>query len=185
MNAVVALPILTAVPTTAADLPPLANDLPPSNVKEVSIVPEVHPDADLLALAEEYVVAEQRWCDLNSAVDRISFKDHRARMPEILEWRDEDLKLGLPQLQYVDDARNAWDCPANVNRLREERWPVGTRTGNPDDMTFRFRLLTPSPEARARADEIIAAFDTWNAKRYPRGYKKLERERDRAFKVYA
>ena len=172
MNKIVAaVSIAAATPTIA---PSFAASLPQS-----------HPDAELLSLADEYVLAEQRWCDLNVAVDRLAFDDHRARMPKVLEWRDEDLELGLPQFQYVDEVRNAWDCPANVNRLREERWPVTARSGADDDLTLRFLLLTPSPQALARADEIIAAFDAWNAKRYPRGLKKLERERDRAFEVYA
>jgi hypothetical protein len=181
MNALVALPILTAVPTTTADLPRIAKELPPSNVREISFVPAARPDAELLALVDEYVVAEQRWCDLNTAVDRMECDDHRKRMPDVLQRTEADTQLGLPSLVI----RDAWDCPANVNQLREERWPVGTRTGTPDNMTFRFQLLPPSPEARARADEIIAAFEKWNAKRRPRGFKKLERERDKAFEIYA
>ncbi|MCK1706129.1 hypothetical protein IVA86_33190 [Bradyrhizobium sp. 146] len=181
MNALVALPILTATPTMAADLPPFANELPSSNIREISIVPHAHPDAALLALADEYVVAEKRWCDLNSAVDHLEFDEHRKQMPDVLRRTEADTHLGLPSLVVND----AWDCLANVNRLREERWPVTSRTGPDDDLTLRFRLLPPSAEARARADEIIAAFGAWEAKRYPRGYKKLLRDRNRAFKVYA
>lgn len=175
MNSIVALPILAAVPTSA---PSIATELPPSTVREIDVP---HPDADLLALAEEYVLAELRWCDLNQRVDYLEIDDRRKSMPDVLRRTETDTELGLPSLVI----RDAWDCPANVNQLRQEKWPVGTRSGTPDDMTWRFQMLTPSDEARARADEIIAAFDQWDAKQYPRGYKKLVRERDKAFRVYA
>src|SRR5690349_10744038 len=54
MNKLVAFPIVAAIPTAA---PSIATELPPSNVKPVDIIPPAHADAELLALADEYVVA--------------------------------------------------------------------------------------------------------------------------------
>ncbi len=44
------------------------------------------------------------------------------------------------------------------------------------------KVIVPSKAARARADQIVAAYDEWAKERIPpRGYKKLARESDRAF----
>lgn len=48
------------------------------------------------------------------------------------------------------------------------------------------RYFDPSPEARARADEIIAAFDQWEKMRdrkKPRGMVAAERKREKASKL--
>lgn len=52
-------------------------------------------------------------------------------------------------------------------------------------MTLHWQATTPSAEARARADEIIAAFDKWKKEREPRDFKKTEREANKAFKAFA
>ena len=46
-------------------------------------------------------------------------------------------------------------------------------------------MVAPAPAARARADEIIEAFDKWNAdKKVPRGYRKATREAKKADRVW-
>jgi hypothetical protein len=47
------------------------------------------------------------------------------------------------------------------------------------------KAVEPSAAARARADEILAAFDKWNVNgKPPRGYRKAVREQDKARKVW-
>jgi len=139
-------------------------------------------DAELFALADEYVVAEQKWCALNLKVDNMRLDTRDSPLPEALRWRQEDADLGLPDIrkdEYIG-REPAWDCKHFVEKLRYDKWTVVTRTGTNDDMTVHMRTVSPSPEAIARADEIIAAFDDWERKRSRRGLKKAERELKRA-----
>ncbi|MCC8964907.1 hypothetical protein H8A95_21975 [Bradyrhizobium sp. Pear76] len=168
MNMLVSIAATAALPTPAPAMMPRTQQA----------------DAELLRLCEEYIVAEQKWCDLESAVDDMRLNRAARRIPSVLNWRQSDAELGLPDL--VIGSRQAWHCDPNVDRLRDEKWAVVTRIGEmPDDFTIRYQAMPPSPEARARADEIIAAYDEWKAKeRQPRGLAKLERERDAALKAY-
>ena len=94
--------------------------------------------------------------------------------------------LGLPDITDSKLGRKlAWDCEAFVRKLREPKWLSCTLTGDEDDQTLHFRKAVPSAEARGRADEIIAAFDKWKKERAPRGFKKAEREANKAFKEFA
>jgi hypothetical protein len=88
MNKLVALPIAAVVPTAAPTLASVTADAPAS---------VVHPDAELLALADKYVVAEQLWCDLNLKVDRMDGERWKAAgpRPAVLNWRERHVELGL------------------------------------------------------------------------------------------
>jgi hypothetical protein len=46
-----------------------------------------------------------------------------------------------------------------------------------DQFVYSVQYVTPSPEARARADEIVAAFDQWEVAKLkrPRGYRTAKR----------
>jgi hypothetical protein len=95
------------------------------------------------------------------------------------------LALGLPDIKDSKLGRElAWDCEAFVGKLREPKWLSCNLTGDEDDQTLRFRRTTPSAEARGRSDEIIAAFDKWKEERAPRGFRKAERECNKAFKEF-
>lgn len=138
-------------------------------------------DAALIAIAEQYVVAEQKWCDLNRRVDDMAELRWDAPVPEVLRWRETDAGLGLPLVEGKGHDL-IWDRPSLVEKLRSEKWFSGSKMETEDEMTVTVRTIVPSPAARARAAEIIAAFDNWHAKkdRYPRGYKKAVKERNKA-----
>jgi hypothetical protein len=144
-------------------------------------------DAELMALADQYIVAEQKFCDLNRKVDQMDSVRWDVPMPETLRWRESDAELGLPGLcPKPDDHPPIWDRPEDVDKLRAEKWLFCSMTETEDVQTVIMRKITPSAAARARAGEIIAAYDEWDAKqeRKPRGYWKAVKERERADRAY-
>ncbi len=146
-------------------------------------------DASLRALCDDYAAAHKRYCDLVSSVGDMESQFRGAPkdkpLPETLYWRDHDAVLGLPMPDLRQGRPNpAWSMPIDVEGLRAARWGVGTRDGVAGvDEVITFRTVVPSEAARARADEIIAAFDDWwfGGRKPPRGFKKALRERDRAY----
>jgi hypothetical protein len=113
--------------------------------------------------------------------------------PEALRARPKDRDL-LPKsvghLLYVEDGFYGIDvyrdgpCRGarhlgDVANLTGDKWQIGERLSAADDpfISLAFRWIDPSPAARARADEIIAAHDKLR-KRYerkPAGYRAAER----------
>ena len=68
-----------------------------------------HPDGLLLTLAEKYIVAEQKWCDLNSKVDKMEGDFKTETMPAILEWRESDGEMGMRLYPPQQEGRlGAW-----------------------------------------------------------------------------
>ncbi|MFH1342844.1 MAG: hypothetical protein ABIL01_16825 [Pseudomonadota bacterium] len=182
MNTLVALPIAAAVPTTAPAMPGLA------------VAPAApHPDAALFALIEQFVAADRKYRELRKTVDRIEddmagFRK-RKELPDVLRWRKSDLKLGLPALHVCEAIpKPNWQAPIYVDQLRDKKWSRWARVvikGHPIKGMFynKCTLYTPSKAARARADEIIFAYDEWanpSPNSPPRGFKKLQKEEARA-----
>ncbi len=141
----------------------LISDLATHSPRERSLA-----DAELLKLANEYVAAEQKYCDLNRRVDQWGYKP----TPEVLKFNECDAELGLPS--FKGNYQPAWDRPMDVNRLRAAEWLIYSTTPTEDEVTIQ--KMTPSIAARTRADEIVAAFDAWYKNRHQRGYKKAVRE---------
>jgi hypothetical protein len=145
--------------------------------------------AELVNLADQYLDAQKRFRDLQHRVDAMdeeSCRRHFQSMPEVLRRSPADLDIGLPDIREPELGRElAWDCEAFVGKLRKPKWLFCTVDGEDRDFA-QFRKVVPSAEARARADEIIIAFDAWNLDRMkPRGYWKLSREKNRADKAWA
>jgi len=171
MNSLVALPIAAAVPTAMPALP----------------TADGHPDAELIALADQCVSAWKAWCQQDRLVNKMDEQASRLPLPQVLEWREEDAHLGLPvnKSDKLKSRELAWDCEYFVGKLRPAKWPVSTMLGDNEDMTLFYRLVEPSPAARARADEIIAAFDSWWAsERYPRGFRTAKRKANKLYREY-
>jgi hypothetical protein len=105
-------------------------------------------------------------------------------VPKALLWHESDAELGLrkPYEDRVSDdmpngSKRAFDRPLYVDPLRKETWPFVSVDKGDDWFTIDHRQRAPSPEARARADEIISAFDGWYKEPKPRrGHKKALRE---------
>ena len=138
-------------------------------------------DAELLALADEYLIAEKKTLDLESAVTRIDddliLERRRRPLPDALRWRASDAEF------WPEPPENhVFDQPL-VMSLQAKKWPC-SKIHTDDEISIRFTM--PSLAARARADEILAAFEQWRQEvKPPRGYKKLVRERDKAWRVSA
>jgi hypothetical protein len=183
MNTLVSLPIVAAMPTAAPAMP--VDQL--KDAFEASNRSNTVADAELIALVDQYVVAEQRYCDLNRKADLIEGESNHRRnpVPEILSWRASDAELGLPSLwSDPKDHPPVWDRPIDVNRIRDAEWTVVSKYAIEGECSITLRDVTPSAAARARADEIIAAFDKWHEDaKPPRGYKKAVRERDKAYRA--
>lgn len=157
--------VATAMPVAAAALPAAP-----------------HPDAELLALADQYIAAQKEADRLYLVADRLD--PPRGPLPEALLWREADTELGLPEPIFNERKGEplTWRC--GVAALRREKWMRASRLEDGDKLTISSWYEIPSPEARARADEIIAAFDAWLETGKPlRGYKSAIRARDRADRI--
>ncbi len=140
-------------------------------------------DADLLKLLEDHQAASGEERLLYRAYEKFEAKWFRQRrtlerqIPDLLRRRLEDLELGLPAPESVggDFYRDGFD----VDRLRGKTWE---RCESSEDGERHSFVVRPSTAARARADEIVAAFDAWQKRRdrRPRGYRAAERAMDAA-----
>ncbi|WP_315701857.1 MULTISPECIES: hypothetical protein [unclassified Bradyrhizobium] len=134
-------------------------------------------DLAIIELAGRYIVAEQLYCDLQAKFDKVQFQDPRTA-PAELRWRDDDAQLFGPFDRKPDDG--IWHRGCDIDPLRSEKW---WQTKQSDTEAVTGRAVVPSDAARARANEIIAAYDRWTA-RPPRGYKAAKRRVDRAEREY-
>jgi len=145
------------------------------------------PDARLLKLIDQY-------SSVNAEHDKVDAKWQKAYekqkkstpMPEVLRVRPEDDALGIPNVYREHreaDAivgnppkaekyeRATYDLKFLVDRLREPRWTRVKKIDPPEGTEFFYcggavaaEYFDPSPAARARADEIVQAYDEWYAK---------------------
>jgi hypothetical protein len=164
-----------------------------SNVARAAAV-VAEADAGLLALAEEYIAAERKYDELNYNVDQMEggFRGKNERpVPAALYLRSSDGELGLPcptmlyisaRLGNLKDRSAAYYSEIDIAPLRDAKWLISTISKTEDSWRSDGKYSEPSPDARARANEIIAAYEDWQttARKPPRGYKKAVRERDRA-----
>jgi hypothetical protein len=140
--------------------------------------------APLNTLVNEFGAAEKEFSRTNKIVDDMDGECFEIEPAETLRIREEDAALGIEAIRNDKYRRRVGFYDAReVTVLREPLWKNYTKTDYPEGgYTFEMRPFCPSPEARARADEIIAAYEEWECKKNkkPRGYKTAERKRDRA-----
>jgi hypothetical protein len=144
------------------------------------VIPATGDDTDLFKLLEDHRAAAAQERLLYKAYEKmeaIGFRQRRAlerQIPDVLRRRPEDLELGLPS---ADDG--FYREGSEVDRLRGKTW---NRWESSEDGERHSFVVRPSAAARARANEIIAAFDTWQKRRdrRPRGYRTAERAMDAA-----
>jgi hypothetical protein len=138
-----------------------------------------HPDAELLSLAAKYVATEaeqSRLCKLANELEDAFLDEGK---PEALRVRPGDAELGIHAFfGRLGEDHNYF----NIDVLRWPKWP------HPDSKVeiemgriVAERLFEPSAEARARADEIIAANDQFwqktKGKKKPRRLVAIQRKR--------
>jgi hypothetical protein len=172
-----ALLIAAAVPTAAP-----AIQLPPVAVP----APTTPPDLDLISLADQLIAAATESRRLNQIVDRMDGLRWGIDSPAGMEIRSGDAALGIPQPDQTGEfiRRGFYDETA-VARLRRPKWidqDASTSCEHENQHVVTIRYVTPSTEARARADEIVAAFDEWEVEKEkkPRGYRAAKRAYDKA-----
>jgi hypothetical protein len=170
-----ALTALAALPA-AAVMPAIAAAAVPAISVAATAAP---PDAELRALVDRFADAQKRCNDLYYRADILSGEGiKQAPVPEALFWRKSDEELGLPKPYYVGvlDEKKAFDR-STVNQLRRETWWFTSAERDGDRLTLVQDKRAPAPTARARADEIISAWDQWHKEPKPRrGHKKALRE---------
>jgi hypothetical protein len=166
------------------------------------------PDAALLQLVDQYLAAHAEYRRLDAICDRAYTKMSNANpMPDVLRVRPEDQELGLPNpFQRRDDvnvrlggspiggggAEQSYSGVLWIDELRAPKWPVVAQINLPEGLEhgtvggkFGLRYVDPpTPAARARADEIVQAFDEWWPRHHqsPRGIRSMERKMDAALK---
>lgn len=169
LNVIAALPAAVVIPAAAVACAPAI---------EIAAT-SASPDADIRALVDQFADAQKRCNDAYHRADMLSgLGEKKDPKPKALFWRKSDGELGLTKPYYVgipDEAKTFG--PADVDTLRQETWLFTSVETDEDRLTTNQCKRAPSPEARARADEIIAAFDQWYKEPKPRrGYKKAMRD---------
>jgi hypothetical protein len=175
MNKIVALSALTAIPMTS---PSDAGAAPAPR------------DSELLALTEKLLEAEKHCHKLGRAMSEI---ENRARPRRdirdafgVLSPRETDEALGLPDPRLLGASNKHWNNAAAVNEIRQEKWKSFEFETRGNEEITRTVFVTPSPEARARGDEIIAAYDDFVRSAKPclgRDFRKAESAYNRAAKA--
>jgi hypothetical protein len=144
-------------------------------------------DAKLLALVDEYFAADAEYDRLSAAETELSTKHYASvPTPDALRVRPEDETLGIltsdQRYRFAEEiiAKTVPSAPKtqrpppdtydhmSVDGLRKPKWPVVIKLDFPPDIEpwsaggfVGTRYVEPSPAARKRADEIIAAYDDW------------------------
>jgi hypothetical protein len=145
---------------------------------------EPHPDAELLSLAAKYVATEAEHSRLYKLYTELEDAFLNEGMPEALRVRPGDAEFGIHAFfGRLGKDHNYF----NIDVLRWPKWP------HPDSKVefergriVAERLFEPSAEARARADEIIAANDQWQktkGKKKPRRLVAIDRKRAQLVKL--
>jgi len=144
-------------------------------------------DAHLLALVDEYFAANAEYDRLWAAWKEAHSKHEASHpMPDPLLVRPEDEALGIQTsdrrhyaaeemmreggltVSKKEQIKPSHYDHISVADLREPKWLTVTKLDFPPDVGPWYaggfigtRYVIPSPQARARADEIIAAYDEW------------------------
>jgi hypothetical protein len=168
-----------AAPVVAVPAVPIA-----ATVEEVPFL-----DAKLMKLVDDYLSADDERQRLEEVLHRAAeAQQAKYPMPDVLHVRPEDHEIELPDHRgYYDGLffdggnRRDYDDGVWIGVLRRPLWKRLVEYTPPNlEPVCQCEGFDPSPAARARADEIVAAYDEWWPKvrrhtatgiepRYPRG----------------
>jgi hypothetical protein len=133
-------------------------------------------------LAREYLRVDAERQKLDKATKRVTDAwEAKHPMPDALRVRPGDAELGLPQ-SCSDEALDRIGYSlmgCDIEEMRKPEWWETVTLDPPEGLAYArgargLQSYVPSPEARARADEIVAAYDEWHPKRSPRGIRGKE-----------
>jgi hypothetical protein len=175
---------MPALATAAAMAPAAASALVAHSTGDAA---SSEADAHLLALVDEYFAANAEYDRLWAAWKEAHSKHEASHpMPDTLLVRPEDEALGIQTsarrhyaaeemmreggltVSKEEQIKPSHYDHMSVAALREPKWLTVTKLDFPPDVGPWYaggivgtRYVIPSPQARARADEIIAAYDEW------------------------
>jgi hypothetical protein len=142
-------------------------------------------------LVRQYLELDAERQKFDEVTERITAKWQAKRpMPDALRVRPGDAKLGLPCQFVSEHALEVFGYSTSVEDMRKPEWCRAVELDPPEELKYAryargasgVESYMPSPEARARADEIVAAYEEWFPKRHPPGSRKREARSDRMFK---
>jgi hypothetical protein len=145
--------------------------LPSNDVAVATAAPSpvgVNPDAKLLAIIDQYLAVQTEYDQANAIWDQAYGRQKAENpMPDVLRVRPEDEALGLC-VAHGDRLPEAYDIPYLIDGLRAEKYMVVEKIEPPSGTRFHYvcggevvRYIEPSDAARARALEIVQAFNAW------------------------
>ncbi|RDI51237.1 hypothetical protein [Microvirga subterranea] len=144
----------------------LGASIPMAAVAAAPVYAEKHPDADLLALGRQWEASAAALDANRKAFDAAEarFEQIAPDHPEELFEQKGDFSLGIVGARDHQNGRRWY-----VNRIDELRakprlkqdWSQVTEGPNGEQVC----AWVPDPNAQARADEIVAAYDLWVAAR--------------------
>jgi hypothetical protein len=168
---------------------PVALPAAPGSPAVVAAALQPHPDAGLFRLIDELQeakAASRRAYRAFTPFENKHFEQRGRRQaqqqaPEVIRALPGDVELGLPQ--PTDDDGIYGDRQLEI--MRKETWFCYSLKEQNSVTTMTHWRVTPSAEARARADEIIVAHEKWSAflSRRPRGNRKAERAMNAANRI--
>jgi hypothetical protein len=174
MNSLVALPIAAAVPTTAPamDFPvaPVAPFIPAGDLK-------------LVELAEQFIAAVAERRRLADIRDEVLRAHRMSGFPEALRVRPGDAKFGRTTWEATDEF---WHRPCDIGKWRNINEVEHEMKGTADGFVVTVRRKEPAAELRERAEEIVTAYDKWDAeqkKKPPAAYKAAKRAYEKADRI--
>jgi hypothetical protein len=171
--------IAAPAPAPAAPVAALAPAAP------VAAVP--FRDEALMGLVREYLKLDAERQKLDNEIKRITDAwEAKHPMPDALRVRPGDAELCLPR-RMSEEALNrcGYGMGADIEDMRKPEWGRTVVFDPPEGFQYArgaevYEFYVPSPEARARADEIVAACDEWRPDP-PRGIKSKEARSERMF----
>jgi hypothetical protein len=137
--------------------------------------PAVEADAELLRLGQQFDAARKREiaaCEACNAAQREADR-HMPERPACLVYRASDARLNVHQYRMMPEALEGREAHhQDVERLRrimpmthEVLRPIRQGERSHIDHPGRRFDIVPHPEAQARAEEIVTAWDAWHAER--------------------
>jgi hypothetical protein len=136
--------------------------------------------------ADQLAAAATESRRLNRIVDEMDGIRWGIDPPAGLEIRSGYAALGIPQPDQTGEfIRRGFYGETAVARLRKSKWidqDASTSCEDQDQYVVTIRYVTPSTETRARADEIVTAYDEWKVaqEKKPRGYRAAKRAYNKA-----
>jgi hypothetical protein len=182
--------IASAISASAAAAPTVAIAPAVTPTKEPFDWDRDYPDAKLFKLVNEYLSTDEERQRLQEVLDRaVEKQEAKCPMPEVLHVRPEDAELELPDHNGVYDAllltrsqRTDYHDRTWIDALRRPQWRRTSEFTPPNLAPVCIcEGFEPSPAARARADEIVAAYDEWWPKLHRRAAREIKTRLPRGF----